>query len=375
MKILIIATTKFDVDGITNVIMNYYRNIDKHNYHFDFVLPNTPEKNILNEFYRNNSQVYIIKDRMKKPIKYILELNSILKSNQYDIAHVHGNSHTLAIELSIAKYNNILTRIPHAHNTKTKFKYIHKLLSVPFKKSYTNEFACGVDAGKWLFNNNNFEIIDNGIEVNKYRYNKEARNIKREALHLKEFHKVIGHVGELSHRKNQMFLIKLLKEMKNSKLEYKLILIGDGYLKGELEQIVESLGLNNDVRFLGKRDDISDLMSVMDVLIMPSLHEGLPLTLVEAQASDLKCFISDNITREVNITGEVDFFDLESDTADLIRNIENYFKNKINRSLGNGFNSIANSKYNIKKAVKKQESLYTKFYEKNIKSDKAHIIG
>src|SRR5699024_9323357 len=175
-----------------------------------------------------NGTYYIIGDRMKRPFNYIKSLNRIMKENNYDIVHAHGNSHTLALEMGLARKNNVKVRIPHAHSTSTKFPLIHKLLTPYFNTTYTHGLSCGITAGKWLYSNNEFIVLDNGINVDKFKFNKNIRYAKREELGIKEEDIIIGSVGFLDTNKNQEYLIDLVDELhQSSNQKYKLMLIGD----------------------------------------------------------------------------------------------------------------------------------------------------
>lgn len=361
IKLLIIATTKFELDGITNVILNYYRAMDKTDLQIDFVIPNQISKELLKEIKSYGSRVFVIENRNKNPISYMLKLSKIIKMNQYDIVHAHGNSHTLAIEMYTAKKCGVPIRIPHSHNTTCKYKFVHNMLTPMFNSSYTHGFACGKEAGEWLFGEKPFQVILNGIHIEKYLFNPDIRTEYREALNLVG-KKVIGHVGALSQRKNQNFLIEIFKELYKMDLDFRLILIGDGNIREELEKKVKGYGFDHAVHFLGKRRDVPELMQAMDMIIMPSLHEGLPLTLVEAQTAGLPCYVSDTITTEVNLTGLVKFISLEEPPLIWARKIYNDYLS-IDRSAmrQNILNTIIEAGYSIKDNATFMKKLYKKY--------------
>lgn len=302
IKILIINTVNFSYsNGISNVILNYYRNLDKSNIIIDFVVKQCLDDELKFEIMKNGGKLYELGYRLKSPLKYIRDVTKIIEKNKYDIVHAHGNSCTLAIEMLAAKKGGTKIRIAHSHNTTTKYKIVHKFLRKTFENNYTYGFACGVDAGKWLFKDKPFSILRNGIDAKKFQYNSELRHTYRNKLGL-EGCKVIGHVGSFNYQKNHEFLIKIFKELYTIDNSYRLLLVGEGNLKSEIEEKIASMGLTNVTIFIGKSREVPQLMQAIDMFIMPSLYEGLPLTLVEAQAAGLPCFVSDNITKEVNIT-------------------------------------------------------------------------
>lgn len=327
IKILIINTVNFSYsDGISNVILNYYRNLDKSNIIIDFVVKQCLDDELKFEIMKNGGKLYELGYRLKSPLKYIRDVTKIIEKNKYDIVHAHGNSCTLAIEMLAAKKGGTKIRIAHSHNTTTKYKIVHKFLRKTFENNYTYGFACGVDAGKWLFKDKPFSILRNGIDAKKFQYNSELRHTYRNKLGL-EGCKVIGHVGSFNYQKNHEFLIKIFKELYTIDNSYRLLLVGEGNLKSEIEEKIARMGLKDVTLFIGKSKEVPQLMQVMDLFLMPSHYEGLPLTLIEAQASGLQCFVSDLITKEVNVTNLVNYISLNKspkEWAEIIINKDNF---------------------------------------------------
>lgn len=362
-KVLIIATTKFELDGITNVIINYYRAIDKSNMKIDFVIPNTISKELETEFLNNNSNIYILNNRVKQPFVYLNKLIKIIRHNKYDIVHAHGNSCTLAIEMYAAKRGGVNVRVAHGHNTCTKYYVYHKLLQKAFDRLYTHAFACGQKAGEWLYNGKNFYIINNGIEIDKYRYNNILRDIYTKKYGLKD-KKVIGHIGHFSHQKNHEYLIDIFNELYHINNDYILMLVGDGALRKNIQDKVKALGLTNCVIFAGKTVEVPQLLQVMDILVMPSKYEGFPLTLVEAQSACLPCIISDKISEEVCITELVKLIPLDKSPsywADQINKIT--IKNR-DELIEDVCGQIVEANYSIAENAKRLKALYISFINK-----------
>lgn len=351
LKILIIATTKFDLDGITNVILNYYRAIDKSNLKFDFIVPNELRDGLQNELKTNGSNVFKIEKRVKNPLSYTIKLFKVIKKNNYKIVHAHGNSSTLALEMIASKLAGVKVRIAHSHSSTCEYKIAHLLLKIPFKIFTTHKFACGRKAGKWLYNKSDFQIINNGIIVDQYKYNERTRATYREKLNLKS-ERLIGHVGNFYSPKNHIFLIEIFYELFKLDKNYRLVLIGDGKLRPEIENKVKEMGLQKFVYFIGKSFDVANWMQAMDIVVMPSKFEGLPLTLIEAQTAALRCFVSDKVSREVSITDLINFIPLESSPRKWATEINEYnpemrISNK-EKTLGQvteaGFNIYENAK-------------------------------
>jgi glycosyltransferase involved in cell wall biosynthesis len=163
-----------------------------------------------------------------------------------------------------------------------------------------------------MFGNRNFDVIKNGIELKKYEFNEIYRNECRAELDFKNS-KIIGCIGRLDPEKNLSFSIDVFKHLLNKEPNSTLIFIGDGELKAELQNEVISKGLSEKIKFLGARNDVYKWLSAIDCLLMPSFFEGLPFVLVEAQASGLPCLVSSTVSSDANITGLVEYMDLETD--------------------------------------------------------------
>ena len=357
MKVLLIATTKFELDGITNVIMNYYRSIDKKDIEFDFVVPNEINDSLKSEIQSNSSNVYVLKGRMKKPFKYINELSKIIKNNEYDVVHAHGNSHTLALEMIAAKKGKAKVRIPHSHNSTCKYKTIHKLLTYSFNKNYTLGFACGEKAGKWLYGNKPFIVINNGINIEKFQYNETVRNEIRKKYGFENC-KVVLHIGHFTYQKNHEYLIDIFSELFKTNKNYRLFLLGDGPLKKEVQEKVNRLKLNNVIIFTGKTPDAHKFLQAADLFLMPSRYEGLPLTLIEAQSAGLPCFVSSNVSKEAALTDLVKFIDLENSPKDWAEIINSEVINDRNLITEKVTSEIRKKGYDIKENAKFLKNIY-----------------
>lgn len=306
-RVLVIESTKYGYDGISNVITNYYMYQNHNEIHMDLVTLNTISQFLLEEFKRNNSINFVLPYRNNDTLKYMINLYQIMKHGHYDIVHVHGCSSTMAVEMLVAKIADIKIRIAHSHNTKCDHNMIDKLLR-PFFYTFCNvAFACGEEAGKWLFPHRKFDVIYNGVDLEKYQYNGIVRKQMRNKYGIQN-KLVIGHVGRFSEQKNHKKIIEIFKEISKVRSDAVLVLVGDGELKEDIQNLVNMSKLN--VLFVGLSNEVERWLQAMDVMIFPSLFEGLPLGLVEAQASGLPCFLSDTISRDTKITDLVEFIPL-----------------------------------------------------------------
>ncbi|GLI56914.1 glycosyl transferase family 1 [Propionigenium maris DSM 9537] len=310
--------------GLETLIMNIYRNIDRSKVQFDFLCHFGEEAHYNEEIRSLGGEIYEmpkIKSMTKtyywKVFEYIKALNSFFKKHQeFNVIHGHMTN-TASLYMPLAKKHGVKTCIAHSHLTKSRQGLTGKvttLLQLPIQKLSTDYFACSKEAGKWLFdkaaiNSERFKVINNAIDSEAYEYNEKIREKYRKDLGLKNDF-VIGHVGRFFYQKNHEFLVDIFNEIQKQHKNSKLLLIGRGKLENDIKEKVSKLGLEDKVLFLGVREDISKLMQAMDVFVMPSHFEGLPVVGVEAQAAGLKCIFSDKITDEADILKTNSFLDL-----------------------------------------------------------------
>lgn len=358
MKILVINTVPTDKNGITNVIFNYLKAMGN-DVAFDYVAINNPDAFYVNFLEEKGAALYSLKRR--NVLGYIGALCKIIKKNKYDAIHVHGNSHTVVLELLAAKLAGCKVRIIHAHSTGCNSVALHKLLAGLFDCLCTDRLACGESAGKFMFGLKPFEIINNGVDVEKFSFDNKAREVYRIKLALTETDILIGHVGYFMPVKNQSFLVDVFAELVKNDSRYHLVLIGDGAMRTEIEQKVASLGLTNKVTFTGNIDNVSEFLNAIDIIIMPSLYEGLPLTLVEQQANGLQCVVSDTITSEADKTGNLRFLSLQTPISDWVHTIENShcMQDREQRSK-DAIVAIEKAGYSIQREAKKLVEYYKK---------------
>lgn len=338
---------KVEMGGVQAVVMNYYRNIDKTKVQFDFIIDGYNETPIDEEIKSMGGKAYKIEPYEKNIFKNMLQCYKIFKTNKYTIVHCHLN--TLSVfPLFVAWICKIKIRICHNHSTAAKGegkKNLIKYILLPFSKLFATHYcACSELSGKWIFGNKFYnkgkvKLIKNAIDINKYSYNKSVRDKKREQMNLNNKF-VIGHVGRFAFSKNHNFLIDIFNEAYKINNNLILILVGDGQLKNQIQYKVKKLGLKDNILFLGNRFDVPELMQAMDLFLLPSFYEGLPVVGVEAQAAGLKCIFSDSITYETKITDLVEFISLNKSSK--------YWANQIIK-YSNGYNR-ENTDIQVKKA-------------------------
>ena len=293
-------------------------------------------------------------------LEYRKLLERFLKQHrEYSIIHVHQDCMSSLI-LRYAKKNQIPIRIAHSHNAMQdkNLKYLVKLFYKKFIPRYgTDLFACSEKAGKWMYGTHAFQLLYNAIDVDNYMFNRKIRDEYRKKLGMTDKF-VIGHIGRFNRQKNHKFIISIFKNIVSNNPDATLLLVGTGELQEEIKKHVSNLGIEKQVIFLGVRNDIPSLLTVMDAFLFPSLYEGLPVTLIEAQASGLPCFISDEITDEVVVTDLVKKISIHSSSDEWSTAVNG--AESCNRSAYAGI--VKKSHYNIQKEA---EHL-AKFYKKRI---------
>lgn len=307
--------------GAENAIMNYYRHIDRSKVQFDFLLTEPNKCQFEDEIISLGGRVYRVPLlRMSNPFPYLKAVSAFFDEHpEYKIVHSHTSSKSV-FPLWIAKRKGIPVRIAHSHGSHSEASLngrIRDLLKYPLKNVATNYLACGVEAAKWLYGEDLYKegkvkILPNVIECSRFTYNKDIRNDYRIKLGLSGNSLLLGCTARFCYPKNQVFAVDVFKAVHDIVKDSKLILVGDGEQRGEIESRILNYGLKGSVIFTGVVPNVSDYEQAMDIYLMPSFYEGLPLSLIEAQICGLRCFVSLGIPQEVDKTGLVTFLPLEN---------------------------------------------------------------
>lgn len=358
-KILIVITTGFvSCGGLTSVMMNYYKKIDKSKYIIDFASTNMElDDDLKKELEGNNSKYYALGNRKRNLLAYEKNLYNVIKNNSYDIIHVNANSATASFELILAKILKVEKRIVHIHTSICDHRILHKLLSPIFNNLYTDAIACSHKAGSWIFDDGKFTILNNGIDTQRFRFDENSRKLVRRKFNISDDCMLLGHVGKLYKPKNHLFLVDIFKEIHKDNSNTRLLLVGDGEMRPEIEDKVEKLHLKDAVIFAGMQTHVEDFMSAMDYFLFPSLWEGLPLSVIEAQASGLKCLVSDAIDASVCVTDTIEMKSIDSIKPWLICYDKILLSDRIKQSDDN-IESIKNVGYDCATNVTKLEQIY-----------------
>ena len=350
--------------GLETLIMNYYRNIDREKLQFDFLVHRDFRADYDDEIERLGGKIYRLPRLNPFDRSYLNKLdNFFAEHKEYKIVHSHLDC-MAGIPLKYAKKNGVPVRIAHSHSSnQTKdFKYLLKLIYKHKIGVYSTDlFACSKKAGEWMFCGSPFTIFNNSIDASKYIFNIEKRQVVRKNLEINKSAVVLGHVGRFSSVKNHNFLIDIFEEYHKTNSNSYLLLVGTGELEQEIKEKVISLNLENKVIFAGVRADINELLQAMDIFCLPSLYEGLPVTIVEAQTAGLPCLISNKVPIECKKTDLVKQIPLNSGVDKWVKSIEDSLK--IPRR--NTYEEIKASGFDIVESAKKLEEFYIgKYNEK-----------
>lgn len=293
--------------GIESFLMSLQQNISADGIIFDYVsyVPHPAFESELKSF---DSKIYAIGDRSRVG-SYWRSLREIY-SNQYDFVHIHKNSALDPVPFLCAKFSGVPRIVAHSHNTDPGFgtakKIVHGVGTQIINHVSTDFFACSQMAADWLFGSKSREskIIWNGVDTARFKFDAIERHQLRRRLGLEDA-VLVGCVGRLVEQKNHKFLLELFAKMAVLDPRAHLLLLGAGPLKNELVAIAESMGMESRITFLGAVDNVGAYLSAMDLLVMPSLYEGLPIAAIEAQMAGLPVVMSDSITSEAVINENV----------------------------------------------------------------------
>lgn len=352
--------------GVEAVTINYYRNIDKNKVQLDFICDEDSTNIPYEEIEKMGGKVIIIPS-YSKPFKYHKELKKVLKEGNYKI--IHSNINTLSVfSLFAAKCAGVPVRIAHSHSTtnkKEKKKNLMKQVLRPFSKVFATDYMCCSElAGRWLFDDKEYDkgnvyLLNNAIDLDKFKYNESLRKKKRKELGIKDNTLVIGHIGRFVAQKNHDFLIDIFNEIHKKNNNSILLLAGQGPLMEDIKNKAKELNLEDSVKFLGQRNDANELYQAFDVFLLPSLYEGLPVVGVEAQAAGLLCYLSDDMTKETKVLDITKFMSLNNTPEEWADNILDDVKKykRIDTS-----KEMTAKNFNIKEEAKKLEEYYLNLY-------------
>ena len=355
MKILYVNYA-MNMGGIENFLMNVTRKI-ANKYEIDYLCYSDEKFLFEEELNKLNCNILRITSTSKcSPLKHFFEIKKIIKKGKYDV--VHCNTYTDSGYVMFAAFLcGVKVRICHSHTSQKSISFLQKMkwsIGKTLIKLFSNKkVACSDVAGKALYGRSKFEIIENGIDINKFSFNSLKREELRKKYNINDSTIVIGHIGRFAEVKNHKFIIEVAKTMKEKQYDFRILLLGDGPEFNNINKMVNEYNLEKYVIFVGNVFDAYNYYNAMDAFIFPSLYEGLPLTLVEAQINGLNIISSNNVSTESNLFGNVEFISLDE-------KIDIWVSKLINASKGRNFNMdfFNDSYYNLDNTVKKIENIY-----------------
>ena len=351
--------------GTERVILNLYENINRNEIQFDFLVEKPGE---IDEYLRSlGAKIYYIfhtkeKDYYKSLLKFFEQ------HGEYNIVHAHTHAR-MNLVLKAARKMNVSCRIAHSHNARNDLNrlmwFIKGLTNIPMECNATHFFACSTNAARWLFPHklNCCQILPNGINLEKYLFDLNKRNDLRRKFQIKENEVVFIHVGRFAKQKNHEYLVKILDEYNRLiRNEWKALFVGTGPLEKDIKEMCVAKHINQYVLFLGNRNDVAELLNCADCFLFPSLHEGLGIVVIEAQANALPCIVSRAVPEEANLKlGLMKRLNLTDSIDKWVNEIAKINMNVEDRV--NQIEQIINCEYNIKKVSNYMTEFYKEAYK------------
>lgn len=307
--------------GSQAFVMNMYRNIDRSKVQFDFVVTPETKEGFYDEITNFGGKIFSCpRYKGTNHIQYNKWWDDFFNEHpEYKVIHGHVRS-TASIYLKIAKRHGLVT-IAHSHSTSNGngiSAIVKRIMQLPIRKQADYLFACSDKAGKWLYGEKaitqqNYYMIPNGVDLKRFEFDVNKRNQMRMTLGIKKDMMILGHIGRLSTPKNHKFLLNVFNKYHKINSNSKLLLVGDGELFDCIKEHIDKLNISDAVIMTGSKQNTEDYYQVMDIFVFPSLWEGLPVSVVEAQANGLHCLISDVITHDVDLTDLIQYLPLDEE--------------------------------------------------------------
>lgn len=300
--------------GLESFVMNYYRRIDRDKIQFDFInfCDHLAYEEEIKQF---GGHIYNITNYKKNPLKYFMDIKAIAK--KYSVVHIQVMSLANFLPILAARSAGTKKIIIHSHSSQS-FGVIHHLLDNVNRRWLQRMnvvlLACSENAGEWMFGNKPFMVIKNSIDVERFQFDELNREKVRQELNIPLGAFVVGHVGMLEKEKNQSYLIDVFSELHKAHPDSYLVIVGEGSLRTELTNQIVQLGLKDNVLLTGIRKDVDKIYSSFDCFVMPSIFEGLPFVLIEAQANGLHCYVSkEGISNESCLLPDFSFLSIQNE--------------------------------------------------------------
>lgn len=362
-KILIVGLTS-GVGGVENFICNLFKYIDKNKFTVDFLVHQEINEKYSDVIEGNGGKIYRIPGIKDGVIRYLNGIIKFFKYNEnYDIVHINECSAGFFIYAFPCIFIKRTKLIIHSHNGSCDRKFIHYLFRIFQNRFLDEQWACSEIAAKWMFGDRNinklgYKIINNGIDLNIYKFDNEIRKQYRTEFNIED-KLVFGSIARFEYQKNHEFILKIFYQFQQNNPNSLLILVGAGTNEEKIKSLVKKYGIEEKVLFLGIRSDVNKILQMMDIFLLPSHYEGLPFVAIEAQATGLPIIASTNVSKEMNITDLVYNVSLESPTSEWINLMEKLscFKTE-DRANAKYHRLISEKGYSIEKSINIIENYY-----------------
>ena len=373
IRILQFVNTLSRSNGVMSIIMNYYRHLDKSKIQFDFLYYKERDNNFVSEIEELGGKIYKL-DFLYNLFEVKKEFENFFEREKgnYEIIHIHSLPFARLMKKA-AKKNGIEHMILHIHATKYSeiwpLNMLYNLLCINIDRVSDDLCACSDLAAEYAYSkkvvkSGRVRIINNAIECEDFRFNEEKRNRIREEFNIPSDGVMLGAVGVLYKVKNHLFLIDVFKRYIEKHPNAYLAIAGVGSLFEEIEKKINDYSLQDNVHLLGFRNDVPDILSAFDVFILPSISEGYPVSVLEAQSSGLPCILSDSVTKEVQIT-YCDFVSLKGDVAKWCYAIFDAVNKSKNQSRDLAYKIVEDAGYSIEKEAYKLYAYYCNLSQKD----------
>lgn len=354
--------------GQETFLMNVYRQSDRTKLQFGFLCSSMEEGDYDDEICKLGGYVYhfelnVKKGKLRHFDNYKRLVNEISKFREdYDIFHIHNyHAFDLSIEASAALKAGFQKVIIHSHSSfADEHLFLHKLFRHRIHRLPVKRLACSKEAGNWMYCNDSFTIISNGIDAEQFRFDNDVRLTVRKELALDDKF-TIGHVGRFEQVKNHVHIVNVFKEFVSKYPNSVLLLVGDGHLYNQIKAFVEENGINDNVRFLGIREDVNRIYQAMDAFFFPSVYEGLGMVAIEAQAADLPCLLSSSIPNKVDITDNIIRCNLDAPLENWIDALFKIKQLSESRNRKDMMNIIRNSGFDSRTSVDELYNIYKSY--------------
>lgn len=356
---------ELNTGGAERIVVSYFQHIDREKFQWDFVITRYEDPNKRGQLEdvveKLGGHIFRVPRKREGYLKNIKATAEIIKNGNYDIVHSHLDELSAPYLLAAKRYH-VPVRICHSHlvgaDRGKSVELLCKFYKPILNSVVTDRFACGEDAGRALWGSKPFFVMKNAIETEDFKFNQSKRDELRKKYKCED-KIVLGSVGRLSYQKNSEFLIDIFAEYHKKNPKSELWVIGEGPLEASVNGRIEKYELDEHVKMFGGRNDVNELLNAMDVFLLPSRFEGLPIVLVEAQCNGLPCVVSDTVTKEVDLGKIIRFFLLSKGPLKWAELIDSTRSSEIREI---EYEYVSNAGYDISKATNLLEKYYIKRY-------------